>query len=150
MISSFRFRSWWPRRMPRVACFFFVFWLLGFGDISWEQCWMYYGLTHNSTYLDMGFETWNWNLANWNHENWPYSCRYSCCFVGLGGVFFGPDGIALRGALEAGGPWLQGAYPCIPSYSWAPVKPPRGQTLRSPQPKVTSVLTRSRTEQSSM
>ena len=28
------------------------------------------------------------------------------------------------------------------SYSWAPVKPRRGQTLRSPRPKVTSVLTR--------
>ena len=26
--------------------------------------------------------------------------------------------------------------------SWAPVKPPRGQTRRSPRPKVTSVLTR--------
>ena len=25
--------------------------------------------------------------------------------------FTGRDGIALRGALEAGGPWLQGAYP---------------------------------------
>ena len=25
---------------------------------------------------------------------------------------------------------------------WAPVRPPRGQTLRSPRPKVTSVLTR--------
>ena len=28
------------------------------------------------------------------------------------------------------------------SYSWAPVKIPRGQTLRSPRPKVPSVLTR--------
>ena len=28
------------------------------------------------------------------------------------------------------------------SYSWAPVRPPRGQTLRLPRPKVTSVLTR--------
>ena len=30
-------------------------------------------------------------------------------FVGLGGVFRGPHGIALHGALEAGGPWLQTA-----------------------------------------
>ena len=27
-------------------------------------------------------------------------------------------------------------------HSWAPIKPPRGQTLRSPRPKVTSVLSR--------
>ena len=26
-------------------------------------------------------------------------------------------------------------------HAWAPAKPPRGQTLRSPRPKVTSVLT---------
>ena len=32
-------------------------------------------------------------------------------FVWPGGVFLGLDGNALRGALEAGGPWLQGAYP---------------------------------------
>ena len=28
------------------------------------------------------------------------------------------------------------------SYSWAPIETPRGQTLRSPRPKVTSVLSR--------
>ena len=26
-------------------------------------------------------------------------------------LLWGPDGIAERGALEAGGPWSQGAYP---------------------------------------
>ena len=30
----------------------------------------------------------------------------------------------------------------IIGYSWAPIKPPRGQTLRSPRPKVTSALIR--------
>ena len=48
-----------------------------------------------------------------------------------------------RSALSAcpcGDPWgtpLQSEIRC----SWAPVRPRRGQTLRSPRPKVTSVLT---------
>ena len=32
------------------------------------------------------------------------------------------------------------------SYAWGPVKPPRGQPLRSPRPKVTSVPARKKTE----
>ena len=34
------------------------------------------------------------------------------------------------------------SVPCKASYSRSPVKPPRGQTLRSPRPKATSVLSR--------
>ena len=51
-----------------------------------------------------------------------------------------------RSALSAcpyGDPWGTPLQLEI-SYSWAPVKPRRGQTLRSPRPKVTSVLTRLR------
>ena len=31
--------------------------------ISREKCWIYYGLTHRSMYLDMGFETINLNYC---------------------------------------------------------------------------------------
>ena len=39
--------------------------------MSWDKCWIYHGLTHNPTYLGVGFETLIWNYANWNDENWP-------------------------------------------------------------------------------
>ena len=47
-----------------------------------------------------------------------------------------------RGALSVcpcGDPW---SVQLERRHSWAPVKPPRGQTLRSPRPKVTSALAR--------
>ena len=36
---------------------------------SRETCWIYHGVTHNSMYLDVGFETLDLNLCELNYEN---------------------------------------------------------------------------------
>ena len=61
-----------------------------------------------------------------------------------GCVKWGTEVPLRRGALSVcpcGDPWGIPLQVEI-RHSWAPVRPPRGQTLRSPRPKATSVLTR--------
>ena len=42
-----------------------------------------------------------------NRGGWTTTCLCSDSEESV----YGPEGVSLRGALEAGGPWLQGGYP---------------------------------------